>query len=138
MTLANTQPFSEDGLLNLDSLSYVTLYGPQGAVLNDESDPPYVTEEPLGGHSGASWVLSAEPLGETSVTIGWDVPEAAVPLSDGSLEYRLRWLRVPGHSGDVVNLQVEPPDGWRWADEAPPTTVPLSEDIDKAWSLVDE
>jgi hypothetical protein len=131
MTLANTEPAR---VLNPSSLSYITFYGPTGAVLDPKSDKPDGAEPAVAGHPAAAWYRAAPPLGETTVTVVWQVPSLARKLADGSWEYGLWWMGLPDHSGDVLNLQVELPPGFRWSGPAPPARTELTEDLIGIWS----
>lgn len=66
LTIANTE---EAGPLNPQYQAYLTLYGPRGAVLAEGADPPAATEQAVEGHPAAGWFRSAEPGGQTSVTV---------------------------------------------------------------------
>ncbi len=134
ITIANTQPF--DPSFNIDSLSFITIYGPEGAVVDQAaSDPGGSLEEPLAGHPGAAWVRAAEPLGETTLKVVWDVPDLAQRRDDGTWAYQLRWMSLPGHTGDIVNLVVTPPEGWQWQGPAPPERVELDDELVGTWVL---
>ena len=134
VTIANTEPFEKS--LNVDSFSYVALYGPEGAVLDGEaSDVADAAEAPLSGHPGAGWLLAAKPLGETRVRVAWDVPELARPRGDGTWEYRLRWMTLPVSTGDILNLRVQAPEGWQWRGPAPPERVELVDELVGSWVL---
>ena len=135
VTIRNTLPFSQTGRYNVDTQSYITVYGPRGARLHDSSDPPYADEGRLSGHPAAGWDRAAPPLGETSFTVAWDAPGLVVRGEDGEREYRLWWMAVPGHRGDVLRLRVELPRGWRWSGPAPPEAVNLDKDLVGAWEI---
>jgi hypothetical protein len=123
MTVANTLP--PDPAYNIDSQSYVTLYGPRDATIADGTDPPDADEPPLAGHPSATWLMAAPPLGEVHRRVVWEVPRLAARQKDGSFAYRLTWRHLAAHTGDVVRLEIELPDGWRW-DEAPPPSIQLT------------
>lgn len=134
ITIANTEPFDER--LNIDSFSYVSVYGPQGAVLDETaSDEPVALEAPLSGHPGAGWLIAAEPLSEAALRVVWDVPQLIVPQTDGTWAYRLRWMGLPAHTGDVLNLKVRLPPGWRWRGSAPPERFDLVDEVQGSWVL---
>jgi hypothetical protein len=87
ITIANTEPF--DPAYNIDSFSYITVYGSEGAVLDEAaSDQNAFLEAPLNGHPSAGWVRAAEPLATASIKVVWNVPQLALPREDGTLEYR--------------------------------------------------
>ena len=135
MTIKNTGVLSTSGLLNIDSLAYITVYGPFSAVLADDADEPYAMEPTLAGHPGWGGDRAAPPLGEDSLFVAWEVPQLLLRRPNGDMEYRLTWLRNIGNRGDVLNLDVRPPEGWRWRDKPPPATVELTEDFRGAWAL---
>ena len=130
IVVANTRG---DGM---DSHDYMTLYGPHGAYLNAASDPPTAIEPALAGHPAAGWLRTTPSWGTTRIRVDWDVPRMLVRHPDGRLVYRLLWMHVPAHRGDVLRLRVTPPPGWRWAHAAPPSTRRLGRDVRGAWSLV--
>lgn len=132
IVIANTEP---PGTLNRDSLTYLTVYGPVGASLDRAGDTPAALEPAVSGHPAAGWFLSAPPQGETSMTVVWEVPRLVVLKPDGTVVYALRWLRIPDHEGDILNLRVTLPEGWGWRDGPPPERVPLTADVDGEWAL---
>lgn len=132
ITIENTEPPAP---LNLDTLSYITLYGPQGATLLESSDPGAILEPPLAGHPAAAWFRAAPPLGTATLKVAWEVPDFLVTTGKGQWQYRLAWWRVPDHAGDVLRLRVDLPEGWEWVGEAPPAVFDLTEDLDRAWAL---
>ncbi len=109
VTIANTEPPNSGGHLNIDSLSFVTVYGPSGASLDAASDPPDAEPPDLQGHPAASWFRAADPLSSTSFTVVWDVPHLLQPSADGGLEYRLRFMRLPAHESDLLHVHVTLP-----------------------------
>lgn len=133
ITIANTKPADP---LNQHSVSFITLYGPRGAKLEPTSDPDEIPEPAVNGHPAAAWYRSADPLGTATLKIVWEAPSVARVLEDGSLEYGLWWMRIPDHSGDVLNLSVQPPPQWRWEGKAPPTTFALERDLVDTWVMV--
>ena len=134
MTILNPR---EPWLFNPGSLCYATIYGPQGAKLDmGSSDPPISQEPALKGHPAAGWFVNAQPLGRASVKVVWDVDDLLRKGPGGSRVYSLTWLRVPDHTGDVLNLRVDLPDGWRWQAETPPATVNLEADLKGSWAMV--
>ncbi|HYF27523.1 MAG TPA: DUF4012 domain-containing protein, partial [Baekduia sp.] len=131
VTIENTDP---PGLLNLDGLGFVTLYGPRGARLDPSaSDEPATLQPPVAGHPAAGWFRAAPPKGRTTLRVGWRVPSLLRRGADGRWVYALRWRRVPDHGGDVVRLRVVLPGGWQWDGPAPPGRIPLDDDIDRSW-----
>ena len=116
--------------------TYATLYGPTGARLDRTySDVPTGTEPAIGGHPGAGWLLAARAWGTTGMRVAWNVPRLLARRPDGTLEYRLTWLRVAAHAGDILRLTVAPPPGWHWKGSAPPRTIPLRRDVRRTWVL---
>ena len=138
VTIANTLPpdYGYDHTLNIDSLSLITVYGPDGASLDSKSDPPDVATAPMSGHKAASWFEAAQPLSSTTFTVVWDVPQLLTQDASGTPVYQLHFLRLPAHDGDVLKVHVALPPGWRWASGGPPATSPLSGDVNGAWRLV--
>ena len=133
ITVVNTR---DAGILNPGSLCYVTIYGPQGAKLDTNVSERPVFEEPaVSDHPAAGWFIHAAPHGSKTYQVVWDVEDLVRKAKDGSRAYSLTWLRVPDHSGDVLHLQVDLPDGWRWAGDAPPGTVPLEADVRGSWPI---
>jgi hypothetical protein len=133
VTIANTEPFSET--TNLDSLSYLTFYGPAGATLVSSSLSPDASEPSLSDHPAEGWDLSAPPLGTTTLTFTWSVPKLAVRQADGTWRYQLSWMHLPGHTGDTLHLRVDIPSGWRWKGSPPAAAVPLEHDVMGSWTL---
>jgi hypothetical protein len=131
VTIANTAP---PGRFNVDSQSYVTIYGPAGGTLARGSDKPDATEPDLGGHPAAGWLRAAAPGKVTVIDLGWTVPGLLVREGDG-WRYRLRVLPTPGHSGDVLHLTVHVPPGWRWTGRSPDGTYSLDREVSTAGVL---
>lgn len=135
VTIANTQPPRN---LNPDSLSYITLYGPSGAVLVEDPDNPDNASLPapaVAGHPAAAWFEAAAPLSQVSWNVAWDAPDIAYTTSDGSWIYALWWKRIVDHNGDVVNLKVDLPHGWKWKGPPPPSQIELNVDLVQTWAL---
>lgn len=137
LTIANTEPAAQTTgeALNVDSLSYITLYGPQGANLVRGSDRPEALEPPIAGHPAAGWLRAALPLGSTKLTSVWEAPAIAVRQPGGRWLYRIHWMHLAGHTGDVLHLHFELPRGWHWRGAPPPTTVPLDHDFVASFEL---
>ncbi len=136
VTIANTLPPNNRSLLNIDSLSFVTVYGPAGAALDAASDPPDADSPAIAGHPASSWFASADPLSSTSFRLRWDVPRLLTPAPNGARTYQLHFMRLPAHFGDVIHLHVSLPPGWKWKNSAPPRTVLLNQDLIGSWQLV--
>jgi hypothetical protein len=130
VTINNTRPRSP---LNDISVIYLTAYGPEGATLDPTSDQPVTMEAPLGGHPAASWFRGAGPLSSGTLKVVWNVPDLARRGADGSWDLPLRWMPLPDHPGDVLNLQVNLPEGWSWRGAAPPATIPLDRELITSW-----
>ncbi len=138
MTIANTLPYDPIGSVNVDSLSYIVLYGPEGATLAPSSDRPTAIEPTVHGHPAAGWSRSARPLGTTTLTVSWDVPKLAVQRDDGTWDYRLTWLPVSPFSRgrpDELRLKISLPAGWRWTGGSPPPTVRLDRMFRGSWTV---
>jgi hypothetical protein len=132
MVVNNPKP---GGFTNPGSLSYVTVYGPNGAVLDKSSDPPQSLEPALAGHPAAGWFVGAPPGGKAKLTVVWNVPNLLQKGPNGTREFSLWWLHLPDHAGDVLNLRVDPPPGWRWKGSAPPSQASLDQDVKGTWVL---
>ena len=65
----------------------------------------------------------------------WDAPDVARPRPDGGWDYSLTWLRLPDHKGDVLNLTVDLPRGWKWDRDGPKAQYQLETDIDGSWVI---
>lgn len=133
ITIANTK--GPDSLRNVDAVSLVTIYGPQGGTLNPESDSPIAVEDPVAGHPVAAWLRVALPLDSTAVRVVWEVPNLLIRKPDGAWEYRLRWMRIAAHTGDLLRLHVTAPEGWHWVGPAPPESSDLTRDVVGGWLL---
>ena len=135
ITITNTLPA---GPLNASSLAYLTIYGPEGAVLDQAASDPFGFQEPtLSGHPATGWFRAATPGGgQTTLKVVWEVPKLATNLRDRTWEYNLRWMHAPDHTGDVVNLSFALPPAWRWAADSPPAQLSLDTEIKGTWRLV--
>jgi hypothetical protein len=133
ITITNTEPYSQTS--NIDSLSYLTVYGPTGASLVSSSLPPDASEPSLADHPARGWDLSAPPLGTTTLTFAWSVPRLAVRKADGTWHFQLWWVHLPSHTGDTLHLRVDIPSSWQWKGPPPPASVPLDRDVVGAWVL---
>lgn len=136
MTLRDTYDAKHFG--NLDSLSYLTPYGPVGGTLDrTASDPPLQIEPNLSGHPTAGWIRAAQPLDSTQLRVTWDAPDLLVRTGAHTWTYRLTWLPQPGHNGDVLDLQITLPKGWRWLGGSPPRHISLTGPLYRAWPVTD-
>jgi hypothetical protein len=132
LTLDNPIPPSDQ---NLHSVTYVTMYGPTGAVLGEGSDSLGIPEKEVAGHPAVGWVRPVEPQSKTTLKVVWEVPSLLVALADGDWGYSLLWMGHPDHTGDVANLSFQLPAGWSWKGPAPPAQASLDADIDGRWTL---
>ena len=132
MVVSNPRP---GGFTNPGSLSYVTVYGPNGATLDQASDPPQSSEPSLAGHPAAGWFVGAAPGGKATLKVVWNVPDVVSKGPNGTRVYSLWWLHLPDHAGDVLNLKVDPPPGWHWKGTPPPSRMSLDQDVKGSWVL---
>jgi hypothetical protein len=134
LTVTNTLPPDH---LNASTLAYLTIYGPQGAVLDQGASDAFGFKEPtLAGHPAYGWFRAAAPSGgQATLKVVWDVPGLLLQAGDGSWDYSLLWMHLPDHKGDVVRLHFELPAGWRWTGDPPPAEVSLDWDIRGTWRL---
>ena len=116
-------------------LDYITMYGPQGAVLAEGSDRFGLPEPAIAGHPAYGWFRTLNPQTDVTLTVAWDVPNLASQRADGTWEYSLLWMRHPDHTGDVLQLSFDLPAGWEWAADAPPAQVSLDKDVSGRWAL---
>ena len=135
LTVTNTQP--PDINANGSTLAYMTVYGPQGAVLDDTASDAFGFKEPaLAGHPGTGWFRAAKPSGgQTTLTVVWTVPGMARQQKDGTWRYDLSWLHLPDHTGDTVNLTVQLPPGRTWKNGGPPHQFSLDRDFSGSWAF---
>jgi hypothetical protein len=138
MTLSNTLPEDVLGKRNEEANLYTVFYGPGGATVDRSSDEPDIEfEEPVSDHPGVGYAVTAPPLGSDSVKIVWQVPELLTRDDDGTWRYSLFWQHVATNRADTLHLQVELPNGWKWAKDPPPSDVRLDRDLHGAWALQD-
>jgi len=137
VTIDNTLPpnYGYDHVDNLDSLSLITIYGPDGATIDPASDPLDAVPPPMAGHPAGAWFESAPPEGSTSFTSVWDVAHLLTSTSGGGFAYQLHFLRLAAHDGDVLHLHVTLPPGWTWTNGPPPATTMLNADMNGVWQL---
>ncbi|MFP5319071.1 MAG: DUF4012 domain-containing protein [Acidimicrobiia bacterium] len=133
MVMRNNRPPGD--FLNPGQLTFLTAYGPTGAVLAAESDPPVSEEPAVAGHPAAGWFINAAPLSQTRWRVVWEVDDLVREGPDGTRVYDLWFMGVPDHTGDVLNLRVDLPQGWRWSAEPPPSSVSLDDDLRGSWSF---
>jgi len=121
--------------LTPNSLVYATLYGPQGAVYSTRSTNAVNSNEPpLSGHPGVGFFFDPQTNATDTKTIVWSVPKLGIERGDGLWNYDLRFMNIPDHKGDVLNLTVELPRGWKWKGTAPPKTTVLDTDLVGSWA----
>ena len=134
MVLDNTEPISA---LNHGDISYVVDYGPGGATLAKGSDQPYYTLEPtLAGHPVDDWLLDADQMASATTKVVFHDPTLLGYRSPGHWIYYLDWPYLPGHPGDVLNLIVVLPKGWKWDGPGPPKTIKLTKDVVGSWNIL--
>jgi hypothetical protein len=78
------------------------------------------------GHPAVDWLTGANPLGQMTLTSVWNFPDGLQPLGNGIWSYQLEWRPQPSHSGDVLDLHVELPRGWKWVGDGPPSEITLN------------
>jgi hypothetical protein len=137
LTLTNTLP--PHPLYNASSLAYMTVYGPEGAVLDQGASDPFGFPEPaIAGHPATGWFKAAGPAGgQVTLKVVWDVPSLLELGGDSEWAYNLRWMHVPDHTGDIVNLTVALPPAWRWDGGPPPGQFSLDQEFAGTWKLVE-
>jgi hypothetical protein len=134
ITITNTEPLD---VSNASSLAYITIYGPEGATLDQAASDPFGFLEPsIAGHPATGWFKAAAPAGgQVTLKVVWDVPRL-LERQDGEVwDYDLLWMHAPDHTGDVVNLRFDLPPGWRWASDPPPAQLSLDREIKGTWRL---
>jgi hypothetical protein len=106
-------------------------------VLDQEASDPLGFKEPaLAGHPAHGWFRAAAPSGgETTLKVVWDVPRLVKQVGRRSWEYALRWMHLPDHKGDTVNLSFELPPAWRWSGAPPPAQFSLDQEMTGSWRL---
>jgi hypothetical protein len=116
-------------------LSYYTLYGPTGAVLNtDASDPPLGPEAAIAGHPASGWFRTVGANSMGTITVVWDVPALAQQLSDGTWQYPLQWMHLVDNTGDTLKLTVDLPAKAHWVGRPPPSQSSLAGDVKGTWT----
>jgi hypothetical protein len=135
ITITNTEPPDE---LNNSSLAYLTVYGPDGATLDQAASDPFGFLEPsIAGHPATGWFKAAAPAGgQVTLKVVWDVPRLLERQDGDEWDYDLLWMHAPDHTGDVVNLRFDLPPGWRWAGDPPPAQLSLDKQVKGTWRLV--
>jgi hypothetical protein len=136
LTVTNTEPPDDFGN-RAGTLGYLTIYGPEGAVLDQTASDPLGFKEPaVSGHPATGWFRAAAPsAGQTTLKVVWDAPAIAKQEKADLWRYDLRWLHLPDHTGDVVNLRVDLPAGWRWTSGEPPPQFSLDQEFSGSWAL---
>ena len=135
MTVTNPAPAEE--VFNESTFAYHTIYGPEGARLDEWASDPFGFPEPaVAGHPAAGWFKAAGPDGgQVTLTVVWEAPGVARWVKDGTWRYALRWRNLPDHTGDTVKLTVHLPEGWRWKADPPPAEFSLDREMVGAWEL---
>jgi hypothetical protein len=135
VTITDTEPPDPQG--NASTLAYLTLYGPEGAVVDAGASDGFGFAEPaIAGHPAMGWFRAAAPSGgQTTLKVVWTAPAVARRDKGGSWRYDLRWLHLPDHTGDTVSLSFELPPGWHWKDAPPPGQFSLDQDFVGSWLL---
>ncbi len=132
MTVANSTAKDK---LNPTSMAYVVMYGPEGARFSQRSENVVTPHEVvLGGHPAAGFFVDPQPFENDALTVVWSVAALGTRLRGDSWAYDLRFMHVPDHTGDVVNLRVDLPRGWKWLGENPPSTATLDRDLVGSWT----
>jgi hypothetical protein len=127
-------PIPKDNV-NLSFMVYAVMYGPADAVFSTKSTNVINAREPhMSGHPGAGFFLDPQTNESDSVTVVWSVPRLGIDRGDGTWNYDLRFMHIPDHTGDVLNLRVELPKGWKWRGAAPPKTTALDKDFVGSWA----
>ncbi len=136
VVIANPSPpnveFNRPGVL-----TFITMYGPEGAVIGAGSDAVGLVEPSIAGHPARGWFRAVDPESEMTLKVVWEAPHLARPGPDGGWEYSLLWMGHPDHTGDVLNLNVELPTGWKWKGDPPPPKVSLDTDLSGSWKIAD-
>jgi hypothetical protein len=131
LTIANTEAPSQ---VNDNVLTYYTLYGPTGGVIDSvASDPPFAPEPELSGHPASGWFRTVDPNSTGTITAVWDVPALAQRRSDGTWQYSLRFQHLVDNTGDVLNLKVDLPAKAHWDVGSPPSHAALDRDFTGTW-----
>ncbi|MEY2467687.1 MAG: hypothetical protein QOF21_385, partial [Actinomycetota bacterium] len=131
MTVANSTPRDR---LNPTSMVYVAAYGPTGARFSANSVNAIVPHDvSLAGHPSAGFFVDPPPFDQAKFTVVWTVPTLAIDLPGRGWSYDLRFMHVPDHTGDIVNLRVDLPRGWKWKGAKPPVQSPLDVDLVGSW-----
>jgi hypothetical protein len=135
LTLTNTEPL--DPADNVSTLAYHTIYGPQGAVLDQAASDLFGFKEPaMAGHPATGWFkAAAADGGQMTLTVVWEVPALLNRVDGDTWEYSLRWRNLPDHTGDVVNLSFELPRRWEWEGVPPPAQFSLDQEMIGSWRL---
>ena len=133
MTLTDTQPAARS--VNDDTLSYITPYGPIGAMLDPFSDKPQNDEPTVSGHPAEGWVRTAQPMGSTTLRVVWRVPQLLTRIDQHHWIYSLMWLPQPGHRHDQLKLAISLPQGWAWRAGRPPAVLALDGPFAASWEI---
>jgi len=131
LTINNTEAPSS---VNDNVLTYYTLYGPAGAVLDPvASDPPFATEPAISGHPASGWFRTVAANASGTIKVMWDIPALAQRRSDGTWQYSLQFQHLVDNTGDVLNLTVDLPPKAHWQAASPPSNTRLDRDLIGTW-----
>ncbi|MDQ6613217.1 MAG: DUF4012 domain-containing protein [Actinomycetota bacterium] len=134
ITINNTEGPGAPGV-NDNVLTYYTLYGPAGAVVDSNaSDPPFSSEMAIAGHPATGWFRTVPANAMETIKVVWDVPALALQLSDGSWRYSLHWRALVDNTGDVLNLKVSLPPHSHWVGPSPQARSNLDRDLAGTWT----
>jgi hypothetical protein len=134
VTITNTAPADP---LNNSTLAYLTMYGPEGATVDVNASDPFGFKEPdAADHPAMGWFRAAQPGGGTAtLKVVWNSLGAVRQDKEGLWRYDLRWLHLPDHVGDTVDLSFDLPPGWSWKGPPPPSRFNLDHEFSGSWRL---
>lgn len=131
LTIDNTEGPSP---VNDNVLTYYTLYGPTGGVVDPvASDPPFSAEPTLSGHPASGWFRTVSAKSTGTIKVVWDVPAMAQRRTDGSWQYSLLFQHLVDNTGDSLNLKVDLPAKAHWEGASPPSHATLDHDVSGTW-----
>ena len=83
ITITSTEPPDTS---NASSLAYITIYGPDGATLDQAASDAFgFLELSLAGHPATGWFKAAAPAGgQVTLKVVWDVPRLLERQDDGA------------------------------------------------------
>jgi len=135
-TVTITDPAPADPMNN-GTLAYLTMYGPEGATVDLNASDPFGFKEPdVADHPAMGWFRAAQPGGgTTTLKVVWNSLGAVRQDKNGLWRYDLRWLHLPDHVGDTVDLSFDLPAGWSWKGPPPPSRFTLDQEFSGSWRL---